>query len=426
MRRSTNDLWNRLWNGTMARTTSRLNVRTIASLTKPGTYADGGGLVLRIKPGGGKFWVMRYSLNQTAREMGFGSVRDVSLKDARDAAGAARKLLATGEDPLAQRKAAVDAQRLKAARGMSFQQCAEAFIVTHSPSWKNPKHRQQWPNSLRDYAYPAFGNLAVADIDTGLVLKALEPIWTTKRETASRVRGRIEAVLDWAIARGFRQGPNPALWRGHLAHLLAARSKANVKHHPALSYADMPGFMMKLRRQRGIGARCLEFAILTAARSGEARGATWSELDLDAGLWTVPGNRMKANREHRVPLSDTAVDLLRAMVELRQNDLVFPSARLGKPISDMTVGKTLKAMGRSDITAHGFRSTFRDWVSERTGYPGEVAEMALAHTIGNKVEAAYRRGDLFEKRRRLMADWANHCSEPRKADGNVTPMRASA
>ncbi|MDR3499938.1 MAG: integrase arm-type DNA-binding domain-containing protein [Parvibaculum sp.] len=410
----------------MAHVTSRLTKRTIDSLSKPGTYADGGGLVLRVKPNGGKFWVMRYSLNHSAREMGLGSVRDVSLKDAREAAGAAHKLLAVGLDPLAQRKAEADAQRLDAARAMSFRQCAEAFIKAHSPSWKNPKHRQQWPNSLRDYAFPIFGDLPVADIDTGLVLKALEPIWSTKRETAGRVRGRIEAVLDWAIARGYRQGPNPALWRGHLAHLLATRSKATVKHHPALPYADMPAFMMKLRERKGSGARCLEFVILTAARSGEARGATWDEIDLDAAVWIVPGSRMKAGKEHRVPLSDAAIALLKSMAELREGTLVFPSAKRGKPISDMTMGKTLKGMDRPDITAHGFRSTFRDWVSEQTSYPGEMAEMALAHTIGNKVEAAYRRGDLFEKRRRLMADWADYCSKPRSAGATVTPIRAGA
>ena len=411
----------------MARAPSRLTHQTVKSLTKPGTYSDGGGLVLRVKAGGGKFWVMRYSLNYVAHEMGLGSVRDVSLREARERAGDARKLLAVGEDPLAQRKADIDAERLEAARAMSFRQCADAYIKAHSPSWKNPKHRQQWPNTLRDYAFPIFGPLPVANIDTGLVLKALEPIWTKKRETASRLRGRIEAILDWAIARGYRQGPNPALWRGHLAHLLPTQSRiATVRHHPALPYADIQAFMMKLREQKGSGARCLEFVILTAARSGEARGATWAEIDLGARLWTVPGERMKAGREHRVPLSDLAVELLKKMLELREGDLVFPSAKRGKPISDMTMGKALKAMKRPDVTTHGFRSTFRDWVSEQTSYPGEMAEMALAHTIGNKVEAAYRRGDLFEKRRRLMADWAVYCSTPHKSAANVTPIRAGA
>jgi integrase len=410
----------------MAHTTSRLTVRTIASLTKPGTYTDGGGLVVRVKPGGGKFWVMRYALNKVSREMGLGSVRDVPLKDARQAAAAARKLLAVGVDPLTQRKATLDAERLEAARAMSFKECAETYIKAHSPSWRNPKHRQQWTNSLRDYAFPIFGKLPVADIDTSLVLKALEPIWAKKPETARRVRCRIESVLDWAKTREYRKGENPARWRGHLGNLLPARGKSPVKHHPALPYADMQAFMVKLREEKGSGARCLEFVILSAARSGEARGATWAEIDLDAAHWTVPGSRMKAGREHRVPLSNAAIDLLKTMQKLREGDLVFPSAKRGKPISDMTMGKTLKSMGRPDITTHGFRSTFRDWVSEQTAYPGEMAEMALAHTIGNKVEAAYRRGDLFEKRRRLMADWADYCDKPRTAGATVTPIRAGA
>ncbi len=276
--------------------------------------------------------------------------------------------------------------------------------------WRNAKHGTQWTATLAAYAFPVFGNVPAADIDVAMVLKALEPIWKQKPETAARVRGRIEAVLDWAAARGFRFGDNPARWRGHLANLLPARAKVRrVTHHPALPYARMGEFMAALRGQEGIAARALDFLILTAARTSEATGATWDEIDLGAATWTIPGERIKAGKEHRVPLSAPALAIVRAMAGTRESEFVFPGGRRARPLSNMAMASVLDRMGRGDITVHGFRSAFRDWCAEKTNYPREVAEMALAHAVGDKVEAAYRRGDLFEKRRRIMADWAKFC-----------------
>jgi integrase len=266
----------------------------------------------------------------------------------------------------------------------------------------------------------------LADVDTGMVLKALEPIWATKPETASRVRGRIEAVLDWSKARGYREGENPARWRGHLDKLLPARRKVRkVEHHAALPYAELPTFMADLRKREGIGARALEFAILTAARTGEVIGATWAEIDLETRLWTIPADRMKGRRQHRVPLSDRAIEILAALPRIQGNEFVFPGARDGKPLSNMAMLKTLERMGRDDLTSHGFRSSFRDWAAETTGYPGDLVEMALAHVVSNATEAAYRRGDMFDKRRRLMDDWAAYCAAPPR-QGKVLPMRGKA
>lgn len=329
-----------------------------------------------------------------SREMGLGALADVSLSDARAAATEARKLVKSGIDPLAQREANREAARvaaaLAAAKAMTFKECAERFIEAHKAGWKNEKHATQWPNTLRDYAYPVFGELPVQDVDIPLVLKVLEPIWSTKTETASRVRGRIEAVLDWATVRGYRKGDNPALWRGRLSHLLPARGKVQtVEHHAALPYVEIGAFMATLRKREAIAARALEFTILTAARTGEVIGATWDEVDLDGAVWIVPGGRMKAGREHRVPLSEPALAILRTMAEHRSSDSLFPGAK-GKPLSNMAMAMLLRRMDRADLTAHGFRSSFRDWAAERTAYPNEVLEMALAHTVGNKVEAAWR------------------------------------
>jgi integrase len=297
-------------------------------------------------------------------------------------------------------------------------------MAAHEAGWRNPKHRWQWSASLASYVYPHFGDLLVQAVDVGLVMRAVGPIWNTKSETASRVRGRIESVLDWATARGYRQGDNPARWRGHLENLLPKRSKvARVEHHAALPYPEIAGFMAGLRQQEGVAARALEFLILTAARTSEVIGAKWGEFNLAERLWTVPGERMKSGKEHRVPLSDAALAILGAPGEPAQ--CVFPGGKAGSALSNMALLMTLRRMGHADLTAHGFRSTFRDWAAERTNFPAEVAEMALAHTVGDKVEAAYRRGDLFQKRRQIMQAWARFCAAPTAASSKLVAMGAA-
>lgn len=394
----------------MARARERLTARRVETLKTPGMHLDGQGLHLRVGKAGNKSWVYRYAANGRVHDMGLGTYPDFSLAEARERAMAQRKLRVDGHDPIAARQAS-------RAKALSFRECAEAYIRAHEPSWRNPKHAAQWPATLGTYVYPAFGDLPVQAVDVGLVMKAVEPIWTTKPETASRVRGRIESVLDWATARGFRTGENPARWRGHLENLLPARSKVRrVEHHAALPYLEIGAFMVELRQREGMAARALEFAILTAARTGEAIGARWSEIDLDKALWTIPGERMKAGREHRVPLSAPALAILAALP--REGEFVFGGER---PLSQMALLMTLRRMKRTDLTAHGFRSTFRDWAAERTGFPAEVAEMALAHVVGDKVEAAYRRGDLFEKRRQLAEAWAKFCAMP-AAGGKVVAI----
>jgi integrase len=308
---------------------------------------------------------------------------------------------------------------------MTFAECVSGYIDAHGDAWRNPKHRQQWQNTLDTYAGPVIGKLDVALVDTPHVLRILEPIWKEKTETATRLRGRLENVLSWATVRGYRSGENPARWKGHLSELLAKPSKlSKVEHHAALPYQEISAFMQDLRTHEGIGAAALEFAILTAARSGEVRGATWAEFDLADRKWTIPADRMKAEREHVVPLSDAAIAIVRRMQKSRVSDYVFPGAKDAKPLSDMSLTAVMRRMERNDLTAHGFRSTFRDWAAEATAYPAEMAEMALAHAIGNKVEAAYRRGNMFEKRVRMMNDWAKWCAKPLKS-GDVVPLRAA-
>jgi integrase len=293
---------------------------------------------------------------------------------------------------------------------MTFKQCAEAYVAAHRAGWRNDKHAAQWSATLETYAYPTLGGLPVASVDVGLVLKVLEPIWSTKSETASRLRGRIEAVLDWAKVRGFREGENPARWKGNIDHLLPARAEVKaVEHHAALPYAEIGAFMAQLRNQPGMGAFALRFAILTAARTGEVLGTRWDEIDLKNAVWTIPAGRMKAGREHRVPLSSPAVTLLEELAKAKAGEFVFFGQRTVKPLSNMALLMTLRRMKCDDLTAHGFRSTFRDWAAEQTSASREVAEAALAHTLADKVEAAYRRSDLFDKRRALMADWAAYC-----------------
>ena len=387
---------------------------------KPGRYADGGGLQLLVKKSGSRSWVYRYMLKGKSREKGLGQAGPggVSLADARDLAAALRLKVRAGIDPLEeqQQQAAALLAAAQAAKiaGVTFKAVAEAHIAANEAGWRNDKHRQQWKNTLASYVYPSIGEIAVAEIGTAHVLQILEPIWQAKPETASRIRGRIEAVLDAAKARGYREGENPARWRGHIATILPPRSRLKRGHHKALAYDDLPTFIQTLRGRQAIAALALEFTVLTAARTSEVLGAKWGEVDLSKAIWTVPGDRMKAGREHRVPLSPRAVEILETTKLLGSEEL-FPS-RDGGRLSSMAMTMLLRRMG-ADGTVHGFRSAFRDWAAECTGYAHEVAEMALAHSIESKVERAYRRGDLFDKRRRLMDDWAAYCAT------NVSPIR---
>lgn len=388
----------------------RLTAVKVEKEKKPGLYCDGQGLYLQVREGGAKSWIFRYRVDAKSRDMGLGSFNAVSLAEARESAARCRSLRAKGIDPIDLRRDEKAKKRAEAARAVSFEECARAFIEAHNAGWKNAKHAAQWAATLQTYVFPIIGALPVASIDTPLVLKVLEPIWSEKTETANRVRGRIEKILDWARVRQYRQGENPALWRGHLDHLLVRRSKlAAVKHFAALPLDEVPIFMSRLREVKGVAALGLEFCILTASRTGEALGARWSEINLKAKLWTVPAERMKAQKEHRVPLAERAMQILQEMKSLSVSEYVFPGRKALRPLSDMAFLMLLRRMGHDGLTAHGFRSSFRDWAAERTNFPREVAEMALAHTIADKVEAAYRRGDLFEKRRQLADAWSNYC-----------------
>jgi integrase len=411
----------------MARVIGRLTALKVEKAKKAGMYADGGGLYLRVTPEGTKNWVLRFMLDGRPRWMGLGPLALYGLQEARARALDARRKRHDGIDPIEARRAERAQQRLDAAKAITFKQCAEAYIAAHRAGWRNAKHAGQWGATLSTYAYPIIGALPVQAIDTGLVLKVLEPIWTAKPETANRVRGRLESILGFARVREYRNGENPARWRGHLDNQLPARSKVRkVEHHAALPYAELPAFLVSLREQEGIAARALEFAILTAARTGEVIGAQWNEMDLLDKVWTVPAARMKAHREHRVPLSARALAILDEMQAARYGDaFVFPGGNPGRPLSNMAFLMLLRRMGRGDLTAHGFRATFKTWASERTAFQNEIVEASLAHVIGGKVEQAYRRGDLFDKRRRLMQQWATFCTTAPVGErqGNVTPMR---
>jgi integrase len=419
----------------MPRFVNRLNSPAVRHAAK-GMHADGGGLYLHVNARGAKSWIFRYMKNGRAREMGLGSVHTISLEDARKRATERRRELLDGIDPLQVRETLRHQAKLDAAKVITFEQCAGRYIAANKAAWKNPVHAKQWPSTLQTYVYPVFGSLPVQAVDVGLVMQVLEPIWTAKAETASRVRGRIETVLDYAAARGWREGENPARWRGHLDKLLPKTSKAKravrqvsgrQEHHAALPYGEIAAFLAELRRQAGMAARALEFAILTAARTGEVIGARWEEFDLAEKLWTIPAARMKAGKEHRVPLSDAALAIVTELAQQRQSEFVFPGGVAGKPLSNMAMLTLLRRMKRDDLTVHGFRSTFRDWAAERTSFPAEVAEMALAHTVADAVERAYRRGDLFQKRRQLADSWAAFCTAKPSATGNnVTLLRRQA
>jgi integrase len=399
----------------MARTIHRLTAVQVKKVRKAGLWGDGGGLYLQVTDASTKSWLFRFMLAGRARSMGLGALHTVSLADARSEAARCRKLLRDKIDPIEARKAKRGEAALEAAKAITFQQCAKGYIEAHRAGWKNAKHAQQWENTLTTYAYPVFGSLPVASVDTTLVMHCLEPIWKNKAETAGRVRGRVESVLDWATVRGYRAGDNPARWRGHLDKLLPARAKVQkVEHHAALPYEDMPAFVAALRQQTGVAARALEFTILTATRTSEVLGAVWSEINPNDRVWTIPAVRMKAGVEHRVPLCDRAMKILKGLGP-PSGRYVFPGQRLRQPLSNMAMLMLLKRMQYESLTVHGFRSTFRDWAAEKTNTPHEVCEMALAHAIGNKAEAAYRRGDLFERRRTLMADWQRYCETAKRA-----------
>jgi integrase len=440
--------------------TGKLKALNVARAKKLGMYGDGGGLYLQVTGAGAKSWVYRYWVPErdpatgelvrdpatkkgrgTSREMGLGSFTVVTLDEAREAAAEVRRLRHQGIDPIEARREAKLTKAIEKAKALKFRDAATTYIAAHRAGWRNEKHGAQWTATLETYAYPVIGDLSVQAIDTGLVLKVLEPIWTEKPETAGRVRGRIEAVLDWAKVRGYRMGENPASWKGHLDHLLPSRSKVRkIEHHPALPYGELPSFLVALSGEEGFAARALEFTILTAARTGETIGAPWNEINTRERFWTIPANRMKAERDQRVPLSKRAMAILEEMKSVRDGDFLFPGGKSSKPLSNMAMLALIERMngrrsaagqprwtdpmnGNKDIVPHGFRSTFRDWASERTNFPNEVVEMALAHAVGDKVEGAYRRGDLFEKRVRLMDEWAKFCASV-PVTGAVLPLRA--
>lgn len=408
----------------------KLNARKVETLTEPGRYSDGGNLYLFITPNGGKRWTFLYRFGKSAngksirREMGLGSATkgEVTLAEARDKALEARRLLNSGADPMGVMGTAARARTERVVP--TFGAFADEYIATHRPRFRNDKHAAQWAMTLGDAYCKAIRSLPVNNVDTEAVLKVLQPIWQTVPETAARLRGRIENVLDAARAMGFRDGPNPAMWRGHLKALLPARQRLARGHHAALPYDDLPAFIAALRSRQSTAALALELAVLTASRSGEVLNATWDEFDLEKAVWTIPAKRMKAGKEHRIPLSARAVGILRDLPRLDQNPYVFPGNRKNKPLSSMSMTMQLRRMKRGAITVHGFRSTFRDWASEQTSFPHETCEHALAHRISDKAEAAYRRGDQFDKRRKLMDAWGAFC-EPRRA-ATVIELKSSA
>jgi integrase len=375
----------------------RLTDRAVRAAKKPGLLADGGSLYLQIKSPAAKSWIFRYESGGRQHYLGLGSLDTLTLAEAREKALQARKLRLEGKDPLEHKRAQRAAIKAETAKALTFEQAAREYIAAHGPSWRNAMHAQQWEQSLRDFVLPIIGATPVVTIDTAAVLRVLQPIWQEKTETATRVRSRIENIIDWAAAAGYREGSNPARWKGHLKNLLAAPGKiAKVEHHPALPYREIGAFMTELRQREGGAVLALEFLILTATRAGEVIGARWSEIDLEARTWIVPAERTKAHREHRVPISSAAMAVLRRTP--RRGDHVFIDKR-GKALGRNAL---LYALDHKDTTVHGLRSTFRDWAAERTSFPREVAEAALAHAIPNAVEAAYRRSDLFEHRRKLM------------------------
>lgn len=403
-----------------------LTAVTVSKAKTPGMLFDGGGLYLQVTSATGRSWVYRYTLQGKPRWLGLGPVDAVSLAQARLLRDEARLKVKGGIDPVEARKEEKAGRQRARLLSATFKEATETYIAAHEAGWRNPKHRQQWRNTLAAYAYPTVGELPAASVTASHVVEILRPIWAAKPETARRLRGRIEAILDYAADPDDLAYRNPAALtaqlRGKLPKLPAAK---RAKSHAALSYSEMADFMATLRARESIGARALEFLILTAARTNEVLQAKWTEIDEEKATWTIPAERMKAGREHRIPLSVASLDVLRGMQAIRQNNFVFAGAKRGKPMSNMTLLVALRRLGRADVTAHGFRATFRTWAAELTNFPKEIAEAALAHVVKDKTEAAYQRGDLFEKRRRLMDAWAEFCAKP-VAPGSVVPFRAAA
>ncbi len=416
----------------MARKVNILSAQGVKNITKPGMHADGNNLYLRVLKSGGKSWIFRYRTTKITgtparREMHLGSAELFSLKEMRIEALRLLQMLHDGLDPIDERRRKKAIRNENQAKQFTFQECAEKYVKIHEEGWKNPKHRQQWKNTLDTYAYPKIGKLLVGDVETLHIKQVLNPIWKEKTETAKRLRGRIEKILDWARHEGYRKGENPARWKGHLEHSFISPSRLiNVKHHSALPFNKMNDFLVKLRKQEGIAAKGLEFIILTATRTGETRLAVWDEIDFENKLWTIPAERMKMKKAHEVPLQDAAIDILREMKMVQVSNFIFPGAKKDRPMSDMTFTKLLRRMEYDEITVHGFRSSFRDWAAERTSYAREVVEMALAHEIENKVEAAYRRGSLLEKRRKLMNEWLKFCNQKLAKGNNVVSINEKA
>src|SRR5262249_14158815 len=401
----------------MARQVNRLRAADLRR-TKPDMYADGGGLYLEISPstaadglGVNRSWIFRYTRDGVAHDMGLGSLNTFSLAEARERARKCRQLLVDGIDPLEHRRAERGVKAAEAAKAKTFRECAEQYMREYDSKWTSEKHRLQWRTSLEQYAYPVLGDLPVSMIDTAHVLAVIKPLWARAQETAKRTRGRSEDILGWAALHGYRSADNPARWKQHLEHALPQAPK-NGNHHAALPYKDAPVFMAALRADSGMTSKVLQFILLTAARAGEATGALWSEIDLEARTWTIPKARMKGKVPHVVPLSAAAVAVLQQMHKIRQSDYVFPGTKQGRPLHVNPLCRHAQRIAGSKITVHGLRSTFKDWATECTNFPNEVSEMALAHAIPSAVEAAYRRGDLFEKRRRLMDAWSEFCSRP--------------
>jgi integrase len=411
----------------MARGIHRLTAADLRR-NKLGDHADGGGLYLQItrsvdRERLNRSWVFRYKIDGRDRYMGLGSATTVSLAEAREQALQCRKQRLGGLDPIEERKAQRAAKVAAVAKLMSFDECAAAYNAARRASWRNERHAQQWPRTIARYVSPVFGKLPVGDVDTALVVKALRPVWERVPDTAARLRGRLEAILDWATVSGFRQGENPARWSGHLEHIFATPRKLRGEHHlAAMPFRDVPAFMHKLRALEGTTARALEFAILVAARSGEARGLTYAAVDLTNKVATIAGSRMKSGRPHTFPLAPRVLEIIASQQATRRSDLVFPGRDDGV-LHHSAFAYTLRRLGADAFTPHGFRSAFRDWAGEITAFPREVAEAALAHRVGNAVELAYRRGDALEKRRALMNAWAEYCNRPAPTDATVTPLR---
>lgn len=415
----------------MAKHINRLSARSVLTIKASGLHGDGNGLYLRVGEEGSRSWVFRFMIRRKARSMGLGSASVVSLAEARNLALDLKRQVQKGVDPLNAKRTGVERIQKESAKAPTFKDCAEGYIGAHRSGWSNAKHAAQWSSTLATYAFPEIAERPVAEIDTSAMLKILNPIWASKNETANRVRNRIECILDWAAAQNMRQTANPARWKGHLAMLLPNPHRVHkVQHRPALPFSEISAFVAGLRERHALSALALEFCILTASRTGEVIAAKWSEIDFEQRLWTVPAERMKTRRPHRVPLSAEAMTVLHELEKASSSDFVFSVGRGDKHLSNMAMLTLLRRMERADITVHGFRSTFRDWAAETTEFPNELVEMALSHTVGNQVEAAYRRGDMLERRQKLMDAWAQYCfQEPKLASVQVQdnePTRVAA